>query len=309
MKNNNPFRLDDGLQLLFQNQTEKAKAKTYDIKYPNLKARVLIPPNFDAGEGTNTISYYQYDMVGFAKIVTNYAKDFPKVSIKGKKFTGSVRSLGDSYGWDIQEARSALMAGIDLPIREAGIAKRTMYFLENQIAFFGDANFDLQGFLSNPNIPSGVVLNDGAAGATTFVSKTPDQIIRDINELINNVISVTKGVEVPDTVLLPVSIYTMLNTTAKSSNSDTTILQFLKNAHPEIKLWDWLNELETAGPAQEKMMVAYRRDPEVLELEVPVDFEQFTAQVQGLEYNIPCHMRCGGVKVYYPLACNKKFGI
>lgn len=309
MKNNNPFRFDDGLQLLFQNQTEKVKAKTYDIKYPNLKARMLIPPNFDAGDGTNTISYYQYDMVGFAKVVTNYAKDFPKVSAKGKKFTGDVRSLGDSYGWDVQEARSALMAGIDLPMREASIAKRTMYFLENQIAFFGDANFNLQGFLSNPNVPSGVVLNDGAGALTTFASKTPDQIIRDCNELINGIKSVTKGVEAPNTVLFPISIYSHLASTPRSSTSDKTILAFLKDVHPDIVLWDSLNELEAAGPGGEKMMLAYRRDPEVLELEVPVDFEQFPAQVQGLEYNVPCHMRCGGVKIYYPLACNKKYGI
>lgn len=303
-----PFRMDAGEQLLFKEQTEKVKAKTYDIKYPALKARLLIPPTFDDGEGSNTISYYQYDMVGTAKVVTNYAKDFPKVTIKGKKFTGDVRSLGDSYSWDIQEQRSSVMAGIDLPSKDAAVAKRVMFFLENQIAFFGDANFNLQGFLSNPNIPSGVVLNDGLAGATTFASKTSDQIIRDINELINDIPTVTKGVEIADTVLWPLSIYTLLNTT-RLGNTTMTILAFLKEAHPEIKLWDWLNELETAGPAGEKMMVAYRRDPEVLELAVPVDFEQFDPVQEGLTWNVNCHMRCGGVKVYYPLACNKKFGI
>ena len=41
---------------------------------------------------------------------------------------------------------------------------------------------------------------------------------------------------------------------------------------------------------------------EVVTLEIPQEFEQFAPQVEGMEYQIPCHARIGGVAWYYPLA-------
>ena len=101
-----------------------------------------------------------------------------------------------------------------------------------------------------------------------------------------------------------------MSTTPRSSTSDTTILEFLKANHPEITMWDWLNELNaSASFSGLDAMVAYRRDPEVLTLEIPSDFEQFAPQEEGLDFVVPCHERMGGVIVYYPLACSFAKGI
>ena len=43
-----------------------------------------------------------------------------------------------------------------------------------------------------------------------------------------------------------------------------------------------------------------REDPMKLTLELPMPFEQFAPQQTGMEYQIPCHAKCGGVIVYYP---------
>jgi hypothetical protein len=56
-------------------------------------------------------------------------------------------------------------------------------------------------------------------------------------------------------------------------------------------------------------MVCYRKDPNVLELIVPQEFEQFPPQERNLEVVINCHMRCGGVVCYYPLAISFGDGI
>lgn len=49
-------------------------------------------------------------------------------------------------------------------------------------------------------------------------------------------------------------------------------------------------------------MVCYRRSPDALEAIVPQEFEQFPAQERGLEFVVPCHAKCGGVVLYYPLS-------
>jgi hypothetical protein len=56
-------------------------------------------------------------------------------------------------------------------------------------------------------------------------------------------------------------------------------------------------------------MIVYRKDPDVLTLEIPQPFEQFPAQERNLEFVVPAHSRIGGVIVYYPLAIDITEGI
>src|SRR5262249_12893374 len=155
------LKLDANEQIFFERQLESVKAKTYDVKYPNLKARTLIPVSFETPQGAKSITYYQYDQVGMAKIVANYAKDFPRVTIKGKKFTSPVEGLGDSYGYTIDDIKAAAMAGVALEQREANAAKRAMAQLENRLAYFGDTQTNIPGFFTNANVPETAVAADG----------------------------------------------------------------------------------------------------------------------------------------------------
>lgn len=301
--------LDADESIFFQRELMAKKAKTYDILYPELRARSLFPISKEAGPGATSIQYEQHDMVGMAKIISSYADDLPRADIKGKEFISPVKSLGDSYGYNIQEIRSAKMAGKPLEQKRANSAKRAMLYQENQIALLGDTNTGLPGFLSNANVPLVVLAADGTGATTTFSTKTPDQIIRDLNKVVNSILSVSKGVEVADTVLLPIDQYTLISTTARSSNSDTTILEYFKKNNPMIKEVSWLNELDGAGAGGTDRMVVYTRNPDKLTMEVPQDFEQFPAQAKGLEFVIPCHMRVGGVIMYYPLSAAFADGI
>jgi len=305
----NELHLDANELIFFARQLEFIKARTFDIVYPELKARNLLPVSFEAGPGATSITYRQFDQVGVAKIIANYARDLPRATIKAKEFTSTIKSLGASYGYTIQDIRAAAMAGVNLVQGEANAAKRSIMQRETNIAFFGDTEFNIPGFFSNPNIPTGAVPADGVGSSTLWADKTPDQIIRDVNELINDIITVSKGAEMANTVVLPLSRFTLINVTPRSEHTDTTILQFLRAAHPQIVLWEWLNELEDAGPSGEAQMAAYNRSPDKLTLEVPMDFEQFPQQTVGLEFEVPVHQRIGGVIVYYPLSANFAFGI
>lgn len=305
----NDIILDSQDKIFFSRQLEKIKEKTYDVLYGELKAPRFIPVKTDGGEGTEKITYRQYDMVGAAKVIANYATDFKRVDILGKESTAHVKSIGDSYGYTVQDIRAARQANLNLEQRRANTAMRVLMQLENSIAFFGDANNNLDGFFSNPNVPEAAVPADGNLAGTNFESKSPDQIIRDVNKLINDILINTAEVEKANAVLFPTSTWAYLTATPRSANSDTTIAAFLKANHPEITTWDTLVELETAGPGNTKMMVAYNKSEDKLTLEIPVPAETFPPQLQGLEYNVILHERIGGVLIYYPLSINKAYGI
>jgi hypothetical protein len=303
------FILDAAQQIFLSRQLETIKTKSYDVLYAELRAPLVIPVDNSAGPGAEKITYRQYDQVGAAQVVANYATDFRRVDIVAQEFTATVKSLGAAYGYSVQDIRAAMQGNLDLEQRRANAAVRAILQQENTIAFFGDANYNIPGLLNHPNIPNAVVAADGAGGLTTFASKSPDQIIRDVNSLINDIFIDTKEVERANSVLFPSSVWALLTSTPRSATSDTTIMQFLKNNHPEITFWGSLVELETAGTGGTKMMIAYNKSPDKLTLEIPVPYEVFPAQQKGLDFEVPVHERIGGVIVYYPLSLNFAYGI
>lgn len=290
------IKLDANETAFLKKELEHIKTETYDVKFEELKARTLIPVNSSAGDHSEYITYRSYNMFGMAKIVESYAKDFPRVDVSVVEKSVKVYPLGDSYGYSLQEVRQSNKTGKNLDQKKSNAAKRAMMQAENAFALFGNAVLGVFGLLNHPNVPS---IAPAAAGA--WSTKDGDQIIADIAALVDGMCTATKGLEVPDTMLLPKSLLTIMRT-KRMPDGTMTIMKYAMEAFPEIKNWDWLSDLDTAGAGSTKRIVLYRRNRDALELEIPVDFEQFEPQQEGLEFVVYCHERIAGTIVYYPLS-------
>lgn len=293
--------LDANESIFFARQLEHIKARTYDVVYPFLKQRSAIPVSFEAGPAANTITYEQYDGIGTAKIVSDYANDFPKVQLRGKEFTSKVRSLGDSYDYSVQEVRAAAATGKPLQQRKANAAKQAIQELERDIAFYGSSVFDLGGWFTNSALPDCALIT----GDWMNVSTTADQIIADFNKLVQAPEVQSKGREVANTVVMPNEYLLKLRSTPRSANSDTTILEFVMMNNPNLNEVDYLNELKASNSGSalaRDIAIAYDKNPEKFTLEIPLDFEQWEPQRKGGVWEIYCHERIGGVIMYYPLS-------
>lgn len=293
--------LDADEGVFFLRQLESIKSKSYDVEYPELKARQFIPVSFEAGPGAKYITYRQYDMLGVAKIVSNYATDLPRVDLKGKEFVGNVRSLADSYGYSIQDVRSAKMSGLPLEQRKANAAKRAILQLEDDIAVNGDTTHNLGGFLTNPNVTDNPAPNNAGATSTLWANKTATEVLADLITLSETPVDVSLGVEEPDTILIPLAQYNQI-ANQQMPNINMTVMKFFLENSPYIKEIQPWNKLKGGGSGGTDVAVCYKKDPDKLTLEIPQDFEQFPVQEKGLEYEVPCHSRCGGVIMYYPLS-------
>ncbi len=299
--------LDAGETIFFTEELNHTKARAYNKIYPELKATALFPVSFDADEADETITYETYDQVGVAKIIANYADDLPAADVKGERFTSDIRGIGTSYHYNIMEIKKAAKTGKPLKQSKANAAKRANDQKVNSIAWFGDAIYNLYGVLNNPNIVA-VVAPNGGGGTPQFVTKTPDEILDDLNNSVTDTVELTNGVEIPDTLVLPIKQYAHIAKTARSATSDTTILQFFLANNPTITRVEWAIELKqvvnrptgTGGAAD--CMITYKRDVDKISLEIPMAFEQGDPQSKNLAYKIPCHSRCGGIIIPYPLS-------
>jgi len=292
---------DANESIFFARELEHIKSKTYDIKFPELKARLLFPLDFEANAGAETITYEQYDQVGMAKIVSNYADDLPRADVKGKEFTSRVRTIASSYGYNYDEIQAASMAGKPLPQRKANAARKANAILENKIAFFGDEIHNIQGFLTNPNLQEVTLAADGTGDSKTLASKSADNMVRDIASLFTAVHDVSKGVEFADTLMIPINQFNLIANT-RLSDINMTVMKFVMENNPHLKEIVWVTEMKGSGAGGTDKMVAYRRDPDALSMEIPSEFKQLPVQEKNLEYKVPTHQRFGGVLVYYPLS-------
>jgi hypothetical protein len=305
--------LDAGESMFFARQLEYIKAQSYDILYPEYKAITMIPVSTEAGPGAESITYREFDTVGLMKIISNYADDLPRADVRGKEYTIPVRSIGGSYGYNVQEIRAARMANKPLELRRAESARRAYEQMVNRIGWFARAADGVYGGLTGLLYNANVTKADSIATAVNWLdaARTADQIILDFATQFYNMVDLTKGIEWPDTALMPPLQFGKIRTMPRSTISDTTVYQFIKNAHPELKTIEWVNELKavtpkpstpTAAASYTDVMILYRKDPMKLTLEIPQPFEQFPVQERGLEYLIPTHARVGGVLIYYPLS-------
>lgn len=294
-------RFDANEGAFFARQLEYVKSRTYDVKRAQLNAMRLMPVSTETPEGATTITYRQYDGVGMAKVVANYANDLPRNDVTGKEFTSPIRTIANAYGYNTQEVRSAMFAGINLSTRKATQTARAQEELVNRLAFAGDADHGLPGLINNGNVPEVTLAADGTGSSKTFAAKDAAKIVRDVNSVISKVQTQSKGVHRANQVWMPLEQFTLCATTQNSAASDTTILEFLRQVNPGVT-FEAVIELDGAGASGADRMYALENSIDNWQLEIPMMLRQSAPQQQGLEFVVPCESRFGGVIIEYPLA-------
>lgn len=312
------FDSADEASVFFARELDYVKAKSYDVEYPELTALSLFPNTSEADEGAETVTYYTYDKTGMAKIIQNYSTDLPRADVNGKPSYAQVKSLGDSYGYSVQEMRASRLAGKSLDTRKGESARFQIDNLINIIAWKGDAASGLMGVLSEgQSIPLYSITAGGTSGKTKWTEKTADEILADVNGMAKQVARVTKNVERPDTLCVPADVYMDIST-RRIPDTSTTVLAFILEHAPYIKNVVSAAELDAdsvetnpygAASGGSGVAFLFTNDERKLALENPMPFIQHQLQIQGLETVIPCEARTAGVIVYYPLSALIAVGV
>lgn len=312
MVENGRFDSAEDASVFFARELDQVKSKTYDRQYPELSALNHFPQTSEINPGADTFTFYSYDEVGLAEIISNYSTDLPRVDVFGTPKTVKIRSLGDAYGYSVQEMRAAVFAGKSLDASKASAARRAIETKHNRIAFVGDAASGLVGVFSSDNGVPRYTIPNGAAGDTKWAKKTAQEIINDVSGMHEAVDEMTNSVEKPDTLMIASNVYALLSRTIISGTA-VSVLSFIRDN------LDWLKEIIPApelnakntscNPTGENLAFLYTNDPEKFSVETPMPFYQHPAQNKNLEVEIACESRVAGATFYYPLSAIIGVGI
>jgi len=305
------FRQDAGESLYFERQLESIESRVYLKKFRELKYRSLIPVSNRDAPGASVVIYYLYTQIGMAKIIANPSDDLPRADAYAEEHTAKVFSIGESFGYSTKELRRAAMSGVPMEMLKVDALRRGFREKESKIAWNGDTDHGIVGVFDNPNIPQDQAPLNGGATSRAWVDKTPDEILDDISAITSSITDVTNDVHEANTLCLPIAQYNLIAKKPRSNTTDTTILGFIMDTKNGFGLdrVEKLPECKGAGPAAEDVMLAYERDPEVLELRIPMEVQLLPPERRNLEFLVNAESEIAGVVVRYPLAMRTMYDI
>jgi len=317
-----------GTAFVIRSLTE-VSSRTYDVKFPELTARKIIPVMPAVDPGAELYAWQQFNYNTAAKVIDDYAADAPTSDVVVAEFSSRLFSLGTSYNYSYQDVRRARLAGVPLETRKALAARRAIENAVEQIAYFGIRSIPGGGSQSlkyapvlsaQQKTPSAATDPLAAYGLTNFPNlsvqvgvndwtnaNTPlSAIMADWTKMQNQIFVTTKGIHRPDTVVFPLSLWAVLAQQPRSLTFTTdTLLNYMVGISPFIKNVFFSPMLETAGYKQDGVTVGprimmFERNEENIQLVIPMEFEQLPPQLINYNAKVPCHMRIGGVRVSYP---------
>ncbi len=297
-------------------QTTYIEAEVYRIQYPDIIYPQIVPIDTSAPEWAKSVTYFSIDKVGSADWFDGMATDMRVADINRNKFEQGIEMAGIGYRYTLEEIGQAMMVpGLNLTIERAEAARRAYEEFMDKVARNGDPHKNFTGLINNVNVPTVTAIADGTGSSALWTAKTADQMIRDVQGVLTGVYEGSLTVEMADTVLLPVDAMNTLSIT-RIPNTPMTALEYLAKNNlytfttgAPLTIRGILN-LSSAGAGGTGRMIAYRKDPRVLKLHVPMVHRFLPVWQTGpITFDIPGIFRTGGVEVRRPLAMRYVDGI
>lgn len=291
-------------------QTSYIERQVNEIQYPDIQYPQLVPVDTTASPWAKTVTYYSSDKFGKAGWINGNSDDIPIAGTEKTKNETAVYTAGIGYAYGLEEISQAQMLGINLPGDDAQAARRAYEEMVDRVVIGGDASKGFYGLINVPGVTVGTATTGGWATAT------PAQILADVNNQLTGQYTGTLYTAPVDTLLLPYTAWLLLTTRMVSDLSTETIFSWLlrNNVYTAVTGQPLsvrgLRQLDTAGAGGTRRMVAYRRDPSVVKVHIPMPHRFLPVfQAGPIRYEVPGIFRLGGVDVRQPLLFSYVDGI
>jgi hypothetical protein len=297
------------------------EATIYEVKYPSFDYASLIPVITEGSEWARGTLFRSSDSAGKAEFLNGKGFDMPYADVTRSQYLKGFELAGIGYEWSLEEISVAANEGINLGDDKARAARRIAeQFLWNVgMTGRGDGVTTEKGWtglINDPTVPTAMAAATGTGATTTWSTKTPDQILADMNTALVGIINATVETEDADTILLPTARYLALSTIPRTTQSDTTILRYLEQNNVYTARTGRpltiraLRVLNTAGASGTARMIAYRRDPEVVRFHLPMPHKFLPPfQKSSMTWEVGGIMRTGGTEIRLPGAFSYIDGI
>jgi hypothetical protein len=302
--------VDDGLGF-YISQLAYVEPRIYATKYPNINFQELIPVDSSIPEWADSVPYISYDAVTLGKFIGANADDLPNVAMKAKKDNVPVGYAGNSFEYSLDELRKSQQLRMPIDVTLATAARRGAEEHMQRVAYFGDSERNMYGLFNHPNVTSDATSTlDWGNSATTG-----KQILDEINGMIGDVWNQSKGVHVPNVMVLAAARWTYLATTMATQYApDKTLLEILQAQNLYTRMTGQPMailprfQLDGAGASGKDRVLIYEKNADNLVMYIPMFWRPTAPQPRNLKIKVPAEYKCSGTEFRYPM-CAEYFDL
>lgn len=249
--------------------------------------------SYAAGEWAQSVEYQLVDYVGMGKRMSPAANDMPFADVAYARISHPVAYGGEGYYYSQEDIRTS--AYLQRPLSNEKLLAANNGFRRhmNVVALSGEAGSNFTGLFNNGSVtaanrPSGAVWD----------AATADTIIADITAGLVAVQTATVNNDFPTKIALPISSFALL-LKPRSTNSDSTILEFIKRIYPNLEITA-VYELGTAGAGGTKRMVFYNPNNQNIIFHIPMPIKFLAPQMDVLRVVVPGEYKYAGLEIRRP---------
>jgi len=228
----------------------------------------------------------------------------PGVSVNGERIVLPLRLLGQEISYTSVELERSQLVGQPIDAQKFD-AMNIMYQMNtDEMVYVGDTDVNATGLVNSSLVTSAAVAN-GTAGTPAWATKTPDEILKDVNDMVTAAWTASGFAACPDKVLLPPSQFAYISSQKLSNAGNVSILQFLEDNSISLRVNGRKLDIQPVkwlagrGASSTDRMVAYTNQEDKVRFPmVPVRRE--TPYYLGIKFNAPYIWAFGEVEFIYP---------
>ena len=280
-------------------QSSHIEREVMAIPYPEIRYAEMVPVDTSANPFAASVTFFTQDAVGLAKFMNGKGDDVPLANIMRTKFEQGILDAGIGYEFSLTEIGQAQMMGMSLPNEGASAARLAYEQLVDEVTLNGADG--IEGLYNTTGITS-------AAAGATFAAGTPAQVLAAINTALTAIMTDTNGIDMANTIVMPLAAYGAIATRQLDVTSSMTILEFVQKSN--------VYTARTGQPltiiADHRLptkMVVYKRDPSVLKLHMPMPLRFLPPQYVNLSVRVPGMFRFAPLSIRRPKAVRYVSGV
>lgn len=235
------------------------------------------------------------------------------VSVNGEKLLKPLRPLAREISYTSIELNRSARTQQPIDVQKLYALNELYQMNTDQMVYIGSADVGATGLINDSDVTATTVA-DGANGTKTWATKTPVEILADVDTLLNGSWQASAYAVCPSKLLLPPPQFSLIASQLISSAGNSSILKFLSensiankvNGRPlDIQPLKWLPGAGT--DSTDRMMVYTNELNRVRFPMVPIRRE--TAYYSGIRFAAPYVWAYGEMEFVYPECARYADGI
>ncbi|MGL5582260.1 MAG: major capsid family protein [Cetobacterium sp.] len=298
----------DGGVAFYISQLAQLETTLYAVPYADITYLEDVPVVAGLPEYATHWNYRSYDGVTMGKFIGANAKDLPRVAQSAKLHQVELGYAGVECHYTLDELRTTAAMNMPIDSMQSELAYRGSEEHSQRIAYFGDADRNMDGLFNNPNVTK-------TSASKSYTTMTGQELFDMVNDAIFAVIKASKRYHTPNTVLMFPELWKKMTSTRMTDLSERSVMQYFmeNNAYTlmtgnaiNVKVRFQLNAAELAANgvqnnSKDRFMV-YDKSDRNLALAKPIPFRMLAPQLEGLGVTVPCEYKISGAEIRYPLS-------